>query len=161
MFHDVNSTLARRHISNLRPCRPLLTLAQRQFAIWDDEEIGGPWWCNGDYRTVCPLMTQWGNWKPVSKAMGKLWGAKWHDEENRKLGLWWRNGTLIWGALWWRNGQIRDPRDDEIGSPLMTWWGNWDPRPLILSNGLIRFHCTLSNLWAPNFIWEILDVMQA
>ena len=29
------------------------------------------------------------------------------------------------------------------------------------SNGLIRFHCSLSNLWAPNFNWEILDVMQA
>ena len=35
MFHDVNPTLARRRISNLRPRRPLLTLAQRQFAIWD------------------------------------------------------------------------------------------------------------------------------
>ena len=25
----------------------------------------------------------------------------------------------------------------------------------------MRLHCTLSNLWAPNFNWEILDVMQA
>ena len=61
--------------------------------------------------------------------MGKLWGAKWPDEENGKLGPWWRNGTLIWGALWWRNGQISD---DEIGSP---WWPDgeiWGPRPLIL-----------------------------
>ena len=24
-----------------------------------------------------------------------------------------------------------------------------------------RFHCTLSKLWAPNVIWDILDVMQA
>ena len=34
---------------------------------------------------------------------------------------------------------------------------------LFFSNGLIRLHCTLSNfnLFAPNFNWEILDVMQA
>ena len=29
------------------------------------------------------------------------------------------------------------------------------------SNGLIRLYRTLSNLWARNFNWEILDVMQA
>ena len=44
----------------------------------------------------------------------------------------------------------------------MTWWGNWGSRPhIFFSNGLIRSYCTLSNLRAPNFIWEILDVMQA
>ena len=63
------------------------------------------------------------------KVIGKLWGAKWPNEENRKLGLWWRNGTSIWGApLMVHNVQIvRDPSDDEIGGPLMTWRGNWGP----------------------------------
>ena len=64
--------------------------------------------------------------------MGKLWGAKRPDEENGKLGPWWRNGTLIWEVLWWCNGQIREPSDDEIGAP---WWPDgeiWGPRPLIL-----------------------------
>ena len=31
--------------------------------------------------------------------MGKLWGDKWPDEENRKLGPWWRNGILISGRF--------------------------------------------------------------
>ena len=64
--------------------------------------------------------------------MGKLWGAKWPDEENGKLGPRWCNGALIWGAFWWRNGQIRDPSDDEIGA---LWWPDgeiWGTRPLIL-----------------------------
>ena len=30
--------------------------------------------------------------------MGKLWGAKWPDEENGKLDPWWRDRTLIWGG---------------------------------------------------------------
>ena len=121
---------------------------------WHDEEIGGPWWCNGkfrvlcplmtqwgkiggpwlrngQFRALCPLMTQWGNCKPLIKQWGNC-GAKWPDEENGKLDPWWRNGTLIWGAFWWCNGQIRDPSDDEIGAP---WWPDgeiWGPRPLIL-----------------------------
>ena len=76
----------------------------------------------------------------LNKEMGKLWGAKWNDLM-RKTGnwapAWWRNRTLIWGALWWHNEQIRDPLDDEIArgwnwGPLMIWWGNLGPRPLIL-----------------------------
>ena len=43
----------------------------------------------------------------------------------------------------------------------MTWWENWGLDQELFSNGLIRLHCTLSNLWAPNFNWEILDDMQA
>ena len=45
----------------------------------------------------------------------------------------------------------------------MTWWGNLGALDhYFFSNGLIRLHCTLSNLWAgPSFNWEILDVMQA
>ena len=35
------------------------------------------------------------------------------------------------------------------------------PRPRIIFKQLIRLHCTLSNLWAPNFNWQILDDMQA
>ena len=64
----------------------------------------------------------------LEKAIGKLWGTKWSDEENGKLGPWWRNGTLIWGALWWRNGQIRDRSGDEIGTPddLMGIFGALD-----------------------------------
>ena len=54
----------------------------------------------------------------LNKAMGKLGGAEWSDEENRKLGPWWRNGTLIWGLFDDANYvQIRDPTDDEIGRP--------------------------------------------
>ena len=48
-------------------------------------------------------------------------------------GLWWRYGSLIWGALWWCNEQIRDPSDDEIGA---AWWPDGEIgaryRPLIL-----------------------------
>ena len=82
-------------------------------------------------RRTCYKNTS-GGWGLI-KQWGKLWGAKWPDEENGKLDPWWRNGTLIWGALWWRNGQIRDPSDDEIGAP--AWWPDGEignPRPLIL-----------------------------
>ena len=80
-----------------------------------------------------------------------------------KTGNWALDGVMEpFGALWWRNGQIRDPSDGENGAPddLMGKIGG----PIdheFFSNGLIRLHCALSNLWAPNFNWEILDVMQA
>ena len=79
-----------------------------------------------------PFEYAMGKLQTRNKAMEKLRGAKWPDEENRKLGPWWCNGTLIWGALWWRNGQIRDPSDGEIWVP---WWRDeeiWGPRPLTL-----------------------------
>ena len=71
-------------------------------------------------------------------------------EKNGKLGPWWRNGTLIWGALWWRNGQLIDPSDDEIRA---LWWPDEEiggPRSLILfkrfNTGLIHgaliLHCS-------------------
>ena len=45
----------------------------------------------------------------------------------------------------------------------MTWCGNWGPalNHKLFSNNLIPLHHTLSNFWAPNFNWEILDDMQA
>ena len=78
----------------------------------------------------------------------------------RKLGPWWCNGTLIWGALWWCNGQIRDLSNDEIGTrdDLIGKLRTLDH--IFFSNGLIRLNCALSNVWAPNFHWEMLDVMQ-
>ena len=97
------------------------------------------WWGNKG-----PLMAQWKIKGPLpfddameklqtlNKAMGKLWGTKWPDEENGKLGPRWCNGTLIWGAFWWRNGQIRDPSDDEIGALLWPDGEIWGTRPLIL-----------------------------
>ena len=57
--------------------------------------------------------------------------------------------------------QIRDSSDDEIGPPdgLMGKLGALVQH--FFSNGIVRVHCTLAILWAPNFNWEILDVMQA
>ena len=78
----------------------------------------------------------------------------------RKIGPLMAQWNIILGALWWRNGQIRDPSDDKIGAP---WWPDEEiqgPRPQILFK---RFNTASlhSNLWAPNFDWEILDVVQA
>ena len=44
------------------------------------------WWPNGKLETL-------------NKAMGKLLGAKWPDEENGQLDFRWRNRTLIWGPF--------------------------------------------------------------
>ena len=66
------------------------------------------------------------------------------------------------GALWWRNGQIRDPSNEEIGAH--CWSDGKIEGPIdheLFSNGLMWLHYTLSNLWVPNFNWEILDDMKA
>ena len=84
--------------------------------------------------------------------------GKWPDGENGKA----LDGAMEHlVSLWWRNVQIRDPSNGEIEPPgdLMGKLGALNH--LLFSNGLIRLHCTLSNLWAPNFNWEILDDMQA
>ena len=66
-----------------------------------------------------------------------------------KMGNWALDGAMEhFGA----NGQIREPSDGENGAPddLMGEIGG----PIdheFFSNGLIRLHCALSNLWAPNF----------
>ena len=92
-------------------------------------------------------MTQWGKLLTLNKAMGKLWGAKWPDVENGKLGPWWHNGTLIWGALWWRNGQIRDP-SDEIEAP---WWPNGEIWPIIPFKGFNKAPLHSFKLVGPKF----------
>ena len=60
-----------------------------------------------------------------------------------------------------RKVELLPTRDCEAGyGP--AWWGNWGPaldHKLFLNN-LIRLHCTLSNLLAPNFDCEVLDDMQ-
>ena len=119
------------------------------------------WWGNwgplmAQWKILGPFMTQWGNWKHLIKQWGNCVGeAKWPDGETGKMGPWWRNGTF--GALWWSNGQIRDPSNGEV-------WALDDLMEILdhelFSNDLIRFHCTLSKLWAPNFNWEILHDMQ-
>ena len=78
---------------------------------------------DGTMENLGPLMTQWGNWKPLIRWWwtGGLNDLIW----KREMGPWWRNGTF--GALWWCNGQIRDSSNGKIGGPLMTWWGNWRP----------------------------------
>ena len=76
----------------------------------------------------------------------------------REIGPLMTQWNINLGAFWWRNGQIRDPSNDESGVP---WWPDREilgPRPLILFK---RFNMApFPNLWAPNFNWEILDVMQ-
>ena len=120
----------------------------------------GPLWRNGKFRALCPLMTQWGNWKPLKKQWGNCGELSGLMRKTGKYGPWWRNATFIW-TLWWRNGQIRDSSDDEMGRPddLIGKLGAVDH--WFFSNGLIRLHCILSNSWAPNSNWDILDVMQA
>ena len=103
------------------------------------------WWCNGEIGS------------PFNKTMGKLWGAKWPDEENGKL------GPLI--TQWNINLESFDDAMGKLETLAMVKLGPHDdlmrklgaPDHYFFSNGL-----TLSNLWAgPNFNWEILDVMQA
>ena len=77
------------------------------------------WWRNGNCKPN--LIKQW----------GKLWGVKWPDDENRKLGP--DDAMEHW---------FEGPFDDAMGKletlammnlgPLMTLWGNLGPRPLIL-----------------------------
>ena len=58
-------------------------------------------------------------------------------------------------------GKLETLAMSKLGSPddLIGIFGTLDHE--FFSNGLIRLYCTLSNLWARNFNWEILDVMQA
>ena len=75
--------------------------------------------------------------------MGELWGAKWPDEENGKLGPWWRNGTLIGGPFDDAMGKLETLAMMKLGPPddLMGKLGALDH--LFFSNDLIRLHCTL------------------
>ena len=58
-------------------------------------------------------------WKleTLNKAMGKLWGAKWPDEENGKLGPWWRNGTLFGGSFDDTMGKLKTLVMMKLGPP--------------------------------------------
>ena len=116
---------------------------------------------DGVMENFGPFDDAMGTLETLNKAMWKLCGeAKWSDGENGKLDPWWCNGTF--GALWWRNWQIRDPSNGKFEA---LWWPDGEiGGPIdhkLFSNSLIRLHCTLSNLWAPNFNWKILDDMQA
>ena len=105
-----------------------------------------------------------GDLETLIKAMGKL-GAKWPEGK-------WEIGPLmvqwnVWALLMmqWAN-KLETLSKRKLG-PLITWaWEHdfdWGPAldHEFFSNGITRLHCTLSNLWAPNFNWEIVDVMQA
>ena len=58
-------------------------------------------------------------------------------------------------------GKLETLAMGKLGAPddLMGKLGALDHE--LFSNGLIRLHCTVSNLWAPNFKWKFLDDMQA
>ena len=97
----------------------------------------------------------------LNKAMGKLWGAKWPDEENGKLGIWWRIGTLFFlggGVFDVAMGKLETLAMMKLGPPddLM---GNWGPRPLIFK-WLITVPLHSFKRMSPKF-WEIVDVMRA
>ena len=49
------------------------------------KKIGGPWLRNGTFRARCPLMTQWGNWKPLIKQWGNCGEL---NDLMRKTGNW-------------------------------------------------------------------------
>ena len=67
-----------------------------------------------------PFDDAMGKLQTLNKAIGKLGGAKWSDEENGILGPLMTQWNINLRALKWRNGQITDPSDDKIGPP-MTW----------------------------------------
>ena len=81
--------------------------------------------------------------------------------EKRDIGPLMAQGS-IWGPLMTQWGNERPLcSDGKLGTPneLMGKLGALDHK--FVSIGLIRLHCTLSNLWAPNFNWKILHFMQA
>ena len=88
--------------------------------------------------------------------MGELRGGGRLDDLMGKTGNWALDGAMehlgpLGDAM--GNGEIGPPDD------LMGKLGALDHK--LFSSDLIQLHCTLSNLWAPNFEWEILDDMQA
>ena len=114
------------------------------------------------WKILGPLMTQWGNWKPLMKQWGNYYvgEAKWPDGE-----------TGNWAQAWWPNGRSW-ALGDVMGKleilamvksgPLYDLMGKLGPRPRIIFkrfniNTAPSLYCTFSNIWAPNFNWEILD----
>ena len=111
-----------------------------------------------------PLMMQWGIWEPLIKQWGNC-GELNDLMIRRKIEI----GPLVaqWninlGPFYDAMGKLETLAMMKLGPPndLMGRLGALDHLHVFFSNGLIWLHFTFSNLWAPNFYWEILDVMQA
>ena len=120
---------------------------------WHDEEIGGPWWRIGNFGPFDDAMgkLERGNCggRPVNDLMGKTGIVPMVEQWN------------IWGPFGDAMGKLETLAMGKLGPPddLMGKLRALDHK--LFSNCLIRLHCTLSNLRAPNFNWEILDDMQA
>ena len=64
-----------------------------------------------------PFNDAMGKSETLNKTMEILWGATWPDEENGKLGSWWRNGRLIGGAFDDAMGKLETLAMMKLGPP--------------------------------------------
>ena len=116
---------------------------------------------DGPMENFGPFDDAMGKLETLNKAMGKLGVGRLNDLMGKQeIGPFMAQWN-IWGPFDDAMGKLQTRRAMGKLGPSDNLMGKLEALDHeLFSNGLIRLHCTLLNLWA-KFNWEILDDMQA